>query len=215
MANLNPYPDILTISSPDKSLLLCFCPAAGGSVTRLQRLSEGMSPVDIFRPHNPAYPLSPLNASCFPMVPVSNRISNCELVFEGEKFHIGPPFGQEPNYLHGDGWTSPWTVIEHNHHHAIMILEKEASSLSPYAYRAEQSFRLQNDKLTMGITVTNQGDRPLPFGFGHHPYFPPDSGNDGQGAAIKGLAVRPGYASHHSHRCAPEMGFHPWGDPGR
>ena len=113
----------------------------------------------------------PGSAASFPMTPVANRIADCVLHFEGEALSIGPAFGGEPNYLHGDGWTSVWQTRSHGPHEAVLYLKKDRSHLSPYEYAAEQKFILEDNVLHLDIAVTNTGRR-LPFGTGHHPYFP-------------------------------------------
>ncbi len=159
-----------TIRSPSGDLELQFCPEAGGCVIALRR-HAGAQTTDIFRPHPPTLPLTPGHAASFPMTPLSNRISGCVLRFEGEVFNLGPSYGEEPNYLHGDGWTQPWSIGDIGPHHAVLRLYVAPNPLSPYVYEAEQVLSLADGILDMDIAVTNRGRR-LPFGTGHHPFFP-------------------------------------------
>ena len=41
----------------------------------------------------------------------------------------------------------------------------------PFRYRARQSYRLDDDRLTIRISVENLEDRPVPAGIGLHPFF--------------------------------------------
>ena len=41
----------------------------------------------------------------------------------------------------------------------------------PFFYEAEQRFALDAGGLTIAVSVTNRGDRPMPAGIGVHPYF--------------------------------------------
>jgi aldose 1-epimerase len=157
---------IFSIQSPDKNLTLEFCPSVGGCITSFRKDS-----INLFRPWDGINPLIPGNTASFPMTPVSNRIANCKLEFEGKTYEILPPFGEEPNYLHGDGWTSAWDIKSQGPHHVTLGLKQTYSSLSPYDYEAEQSYHLENDTLHIDMAIMNTGRR-LPFGMGHHPYFP-------------------------------------------
>jgi aldose 1-epimerase len=160
-----------TIQSPDGVLELTVCPDAGGCITSFAKTIHGNT-VDVFRRYDDSLPLIAGNSSCFPMTPVSNRISNGRLSFEGEILTFAPCFGEEPNYLHGDGWTSAWAVKDVGPNHAVLTLLVPRNSLTPYVYEAEQRFSLFDGGLNMDIAVTNRGGRRLPFGIGHHPYFP-------------------------------------------
>ena len=42
----------------------------------------------------------------------------------------------------------------------------------PWPYRATQHFTLTPASLTVALTLTNEGDGPMPAGLGWHPYFP-------------------------------------------
>ena len=163
-------PRIFSIKSPDRTLALDFCAETGGCITSFRHTLDGRT-IDLFRPWNGDVPLKPGNAASFPMTPLTNRIANCELSFEGETFAIRPAWGEEPNYLHGDGWMSAWTVAHHEENRAILTLSKKESGQSPYSYEAKQTFVLEDGHLHLDISITNTGRR-LPFGTGHHPYFP-------------------------------------------
>jgi aldose 1-epimerase len=43
---------------------------------------------------------------------------------------------------------------------------------TPYEYLASQCFTIDDDSLTIAMTVENRGRQRLPFGLGWHPYFP-------------------------------------------
>jgi aldose 1-epimerase len=160
----------IRIESPNGALALECSPEAGGSITSF-RLRRGKENVDLFRAYDPVLPLAPLNAASFPLTPYSNRIINCKLAFEGQEFNVGPRFEPEPHQLHGDGWLQPWQVPQHGAHAVTLALRTERREETPYVYDALQVFTLDDDRMTIGMSVTNRSGIRLPFGLGHHPYF--------------------------------------------
>ncbi len=160
----------VTLRSANKALSLDLCPSVGGCVTAFRNHAQGKT-VDLFRAYDPALPLDPLNFSSFPLTPFSNRIGYGKLAFDGKTFDVGPPFGGEPHPNHGDGWHSAWTVQESSGNRAVLTLKTAKSDESPYVYEAKQVFTLEDNALTIDMTVTNRADVALPFGTGHHPYF--------------------------------------------
>ena len=75
----------------------------------------------------------------------------------------------DPHYLHGDGWTGEWSVVEAGETTVRLGLD-HAGGGTPYAYRAEQGFALDGAVLTLSLSVTNRGPSALPFGLGWHPF---------------------------------------------
>lgn len=153
------------------NLRLELCPGTGGGVTAFYKEAAGKR-VDLFRPYDKSRQLSPLNFSSFPLTPFSNRIGYGKLSFRGEALDVGPPFGGEPHPNHGDGWFSVWDVKEHAPQRVVLSLKTERAANTPYVYEAEQIFTLEDDVLNIDMVVTNRSGRALPFGTGHHPYFP-------------------------------------------
>lgn len=157
-----------TLSSPDQSLSLTICAAIGGGITGFTYHKAGKE-IPLMRPYDADTDLSPLNFSNFALTPFSNRIGYGKLAFNGEVYDINTPFksGDHPN--HGDGWMLPWKIIEHSDHALTLEMTSEST---PYKYTAQQVFTLNDDGLTIDIAITNHADIPLPYGTGHHAYFP-------------------------------------------
>lgn len=164
-------PQFITIRSPRESLHLVLCPEIGGSIAAFFLSHEGKK-IHLMRPYDPAAALTPLNFASFPLTPFSNRICDGSLHFRGETFNIRPLHGKEPHALHGDGWRSSWTVSCLGYNAAMLALETAPGENNPYVYKAEQVFTLTDDALSIDLSITNLSGRPLPFGMGHHPYFP-------------------------------------------
>lgn len=107
----------------------------------------------------------------FPLVPFGNRIENNSFNFAGQQFALAPN-AADPLHLHGDGWLAEWQVISQSASEATLRYVHRRTTTGPYAYEAIQTVRLDDDTLSISLSVINMSDRALPFGLGHHPFFP-------------------------------------------
>jgi aldose 1-epimerase len=146
-------------------------PKAGGAITRYARLREGET-LDLLRPAlaNAVANRVPTDMSCFPLVPFSNRIRDGRFTFNGRDIQLVPNFPPEPHAIHGHGWTTGWAVVEHTDEH-LTIGYRHDPDAWPFPYSARQSFALSGDELRVTVAVSNEGDEPMPVGFGLHPFF--------------------------------------------
>lgn len=119
--------------------------------------------------------------ACFPMVPVCNRVAGNHFPFRGRDHHLAPNTG-DPLYLHGDGWLSEWQAVDMGADRAVLALDHDAG---PFRYRAEQSVALEDNSLSLRLSVVNHGTEPMPFGLGYHPYFPRDGSGITFGATAR------------------------------
>ncbi len=78
--------------------------------------------------------------------------------------------------LHGHAWRRPWRVGSVSPTMVELHLDHEPGSEPahhwPYRYEATQSFELDNSGLFVTMSIRNLADQPMPFGMGHHPYYP-------------------------------------------
>jgi aldose 1-epimerase len=138
-------------------------PAAGGSVARFT-----VDGADILRPGTGS------SGALYPLVPFSNRIRDGRLVFEGEEFQLTRNRSGVRHPMHGDGWAHAWDVVKSDATSAeIAYLHERAGDAGgwPFRYRAVQSYRLADDRLTLRLALENLEDRPVPAGIGLHPFF--------------------------------------------
>jgi len=153
------------------SAVLGVSPVAGGSITRYASdlagvTREWMRPAlaDAIRTRSAG------STSSFPLVPFSNRIRNATFRFRGRVVELGQNFPPGPHAIHGHAWREAWTVLAQSD--ATLTLEyRHTSGGWPWPYRAEQSFDLMPDHLSVRFAVTNESSDPMPVGFGLHPYF--------------------------------------------
>ncbi len=151
--------------------ILQVCPSAGGSITRYACERGGRS-LEWLRPAAPADIARrfALGMSCFPLVPFSNRIRQGRFTFQGQEVQLARNFPPEPHAIHGHGWHARWEVRGVSENRLAIEYAHGADSW-PFPYRARQSFFLSPDSLEITIGVINEGSRPMPVGFGLHPYF--------------------------------------------
>jgi aldose 1-epimerase len=73
--------------------------------------------------------------------------------------------------MHGDGWARPWTVERSDRHSADILYDHDGRDGWPFRYRARQTYRLEGDALTVGMSLENLETRSVPAGLGLHPFF--------------------------------------------
>ncbi|HTI57299.1 MAG TPA: aldose 1-epimerase [Verrucomicrobiae bacterium] len=149
---------------------LTVAPAAGGAVTRYWLERDGatwewLRPTitEAVRDHLPYL------ASAFPLVPYSNRIREGRFTFHDRAVALPRNRPPERHAIHGHGWQSAWRPVHVGPTEARLEYHHAASE---WPYRATQHFTLTPASLTVALTLTNEGDGPMPAGLGWHPYFP-------------------------------------------
>jgi aldose 1-epimerase len=119
---------------------------------------------------SPASAPSPFDLACNLLVPWSNRISRGGFTFRGRFYPLEPNLPGEPSPIHGNGFSSPWQVIEHGPASAKLQLSSEGPG--PFRYEAVVIYALSGGALTVDLAVTNLMTEPLPYGLGLHPWLP-------------------------------------------
>ena len=136
---------------------------------------DGSDRVPLMRPPADAAVRHAGESACFPLVPFGNRVSGNRFVFEGAAYALAPNTGWDENYLHGDGWTTEWRMVERTRSRARVVMRHDGAG-TPYHYDAAQTFALDGSTLALSLEVVNRGVTVLPFGLGWHPYFPLTAG---------------------------------------
>lgn len=142
-------------------------PCAGGAVTALRHRD-----LNVLRPapprSGPAF--SPIEYAAFPMIPFVGRIHNGRFVSDGTAIELHPNMPPEPHAIHGHGWRAAWK-LESESVDAATLVYKHLADAWPWDYSARQTFRLDDNQLTIDLSVTNHGAAQMPAGLGWHPYF--------------------------------------------
>jgi aldose 1-epimerase len=140
-------------------------PALGGSVAAFRRHGA-----DIFRA-TPAGASHPLETGCFPLVPYANRIAHGRLIVSGEPIALPRNVEGQAHPLHGTGWLAAWDVAAADDRSATLTHTHDGDAHWPWAYAAEQRFMLDDDGLTIALSIISHDPRPFPVSLGLHPYF--------------------------------------------
>ncbi len=176
-------------------LTLDLVPEIGGGIARL----TWWRGQDILRPAaaDTLERRDPLGLACYPMVPFAGRITGGRFAFDGASISLAPNMAGEPAAIHGQGWRNPWRLESASSRRAMVCLDYPGGDW-PWAYRAEQTFELSDDGLSVGLSVENRSPRAMPAGLGLHPFFPRLPGSR-LWAPIGGVFKHPGEA----HIAAP------------
>lgn len=74
---------------------------------------------------------------------------------------------------HGFARRSTFELAEQEPGHVTFRLTDSAQTLAvwPFPFRLDMAYRIEGATLFTTATVTNRGEAPMPFSFGHHPAF--------------------------------------------
>lgn len=154
-------------------LALDLVPEVGGGIACFR-----MGVVDLMRSASPAdlAARNPRQLASFPLFPYSNRVVNGRFIFNSQIYPLALNSPPHPHTLHGNAWQRPWKIESQRPSYAHLVIDhdpaRDGADAWPFAYRAAQIFRLEANLLELTMTVRNQDTRPMPAGFGLHPYYP-------------------------------------------
>ena len=120
----------------------------------------------LFRRWNGA--ADPFELASILLLPWSNRVSGGGFIHQGQ-FHPLEPNLIEPLPIHGNGFQLRWQVAGCSAD--LVELRTVSDGPGPYKYSAAVRYSLTPSGLRMELAVTNEGDHPLPFGLGFHPWL--------------------------------------------
>jgi aldose 1-epimerase len=148
---------------------LVIAPAVGGALVRYR-----WRDIDILRPApDDAVRESRIRLmASYPLAPYSNRIAHAKLKTAEREYSLTPNFAPEPHAIHGVGWQRAWSVATSRQDEVALALDHAADADWPFAFRAEQTLKLEDDALTLTLTLTNRDGSAMPAGLGFHPFFP-------------------------------------------
>jgi len=105
------------------------------------------------------------------MAPFANRAFD-GIVDDGTiRFRVPGNNPRGSGNIHGFGWQSAWDILGLTESHTLLEHRRSAGP-DPYRYRITQEIRLDEAGMTITLTITNEADQALPYGIGHHPWFP-------------------------------------------
>lgn len=156
-----------TITLETDAAVVEVVPRLGGSLAAFD-LKRGGERIPILRRWD-GKTENPRALSSSPMVPWFNRISGGGINYNGKFYPIEPNDPQDAFPLHGDGWTSPWDVVEEKPNRVVLRLRSRA--IPPFDYEATQVISLADAALELELSLRHLGQTPFPYGMGHHPWF--------------------------------------------
>jgi aldose 1-epimerase len=141
-------------------------PAMGGAIAGLW-----LGEIPVLRARPPSEWTTARQASCYALLPFSNRIGHATMTWAGVMHCLSSSAGDEPHAIHGVGWQRPWQVQMAEARCARLSLQHQADAAWPFAFDAEQSFRLSANELELTLSIRNLADLAVPVGLGWHPFF--------------------------------------------
>ena len=103
--------------------------------------------------------------------PWPNRVGDGRYTFDGSTHQLPLTEAERGNALHGlAGWVH-WEVHHPDATHAVFRHALVPQAGYPFTIELESDYRLTDAGLTVTLSAINTGDRPAPYGSGHHPYF--------------------------------------------
>jgi len=152
---------------------LTLCPEVGGGIVRAEGWGQ-----ELLRPAREMAVAArdPLRLAGYVLVPFSNRVRDARFPFEGRTYQLARNFPPEAHSIHGNGWQRAWQVARSNGREAVLALDhdpaRDGADSWPFAYHAEQTYRLTADGFAVELRLTNKDARRMPAGLGLHPFFP-------------------------------------------
>ncbi|HEY9280513.1 MAG TPA: aldose 1-epimerase [Eoetvoesiella sp.] len=151
---------------------LVLAPHIGGSIVAYRDYRDGKT-VNWMRPvsDDAVASGSVSDMASFPLIPWSGRLRDGTFMFNGQRITVPSAKPDSPHTIHGLTRYHPWQVVESSAHRACLRYEHSAGDW-PFSFVAEQEFVLTERSLALTMRLHNTSNRPMPFGLGHHPYFP-------------------------------------------
>ena len=154
-------------------------PHVGGAIAAFYDLPDDGKPLHWLRPASAdaLAARNPLGMASFPLLPYCNRLRDARFVFDDQEVDLSRDGNPFDHALHGHAWQRPWregatsaNAVELHFKHEPA---DEPAHHWPYRYEAMQRIELDDSgDLSVTMSIRNLSDRPMPFGMGHHPYYP-------------------------------------------
>jgi aldose 1-epimerase len=149
-------------------------PAAGGRITRFSttldngRVHDWLVPIVVQGWPGDTWP----KGGCYPLVPFSNRVRDARFTAPDGTHVALSAFRGAAHALHGFGQYAPWTITQRRANEILLHYAHRAGDDGwPWAFEATQTFTLNDSGARLAMRVVNRSARPMPLGFGFHPYF--------------------------------------------
>jgi aldose 1-epimerase len=108
------------------------------------------------------------------LAPWPNRLRDGRYRWDGEEHQTPLSEPETANAIHGLVRFVPWQVVERTSETVVLEHLLHPQPGYPFALRMQVAHELSPTGLR--VTATNEGDVPLPYGEGHHPYLAAGAG---------------------------------------
>ena len=157
-----------TIAMESDAAIVEVLPELGGGIAAFD-LKRGSERIEIFRRWD-GKSMNQRALGSGPMAPWFNRISGGGITVDGVFYPIAPNDPMDKFPLHGDAWSTPWKLVKQAP--SRIELQLTSSAMPPFDYEARQVLTLSGTTLDTMLSLKHLGQKPLPYGMGHHPWFP-------------------------------------------
>lgn len=110
------------------------------------------------------------------LVPWPNRLGDGVYTFDGEEHHLALTEPDKRNAIHGLLRWVPFRVRERADASVVLAARVVPQQGYPFSLDVTVRYELDDEGLAVTTTAANTGDRPAPYGTGHHPYLSPGDG---------------------------------------
>jgi aldose 1-epimerase len=168
--------DVLRLRDAASGSSAAILPSFGFNCFSFQAVIDGQSIETLWAEPGFAPGDDPLRSGIPLVFPFAGRLSSFEQTFRGQRFTVRDAPVLEGKPLHGYVINRPWRVIEQTDSRAAGAFRASTDEPSlleqwPADFEITVSYKVSGTALICEITITNPDTKPLPFGFGTHPYF--------------------------------------------
>ena len=166
-------------------LYVQIAPDIGAAITQFYRLdTETGARFDYLRPSTAqAIKEGAISEmASFLMAPWAGRIREGRFTYQGRSIHYPSADPNQPHSMHGFTRDNPWQVVAvqlaqglESQALAHLRYRHSADTAWPFSFTIDQTIRLSVTGLRIEVSVRNDGQEVMPFGFGHHPFYPCDA----------------------------------------
>lgn len=110
------------------------------------------------------------------LAPWPNRLGDGRFRWDGEEHQTPVSEPETGNAIHGLVRYEPWRVVERTSDAVRLEHLQYPQPGYPWTLRLQIGYELTPAGLRVETTATNDGDVPLPYGEGHHPYLAAGAG---------------------------------------
>jgi aldose 1-epimerase len=105
------------------------------------------------------------------LLPWPNRIRDGRYEFDGKQQQLALTEPARHNASHGLARYVPWRLVDHQSDSVTLEVTIYPQTGWPGILLARANYRVSSDGLTVTVEAVNRGARPIPFGYGAHPYL--------------------------------------------